>query len=625
MKKKHIGCVVIGIFLVCITHIIKVDAASGTAQDPYLIHDCTELQNIKNNLSASYALANHIDCSDSVNWNTGKGFEPIGTTKNSFLGTLDGNDYRIDNLTISRASDNFVGVFGYTGASSSIKNLSIQHAKIVGANYVGTLVGGVYKTTVDNVKITTDVKGTDNIGGLIGAANTSTLKNIKVLADVKGGSSTGGVVGFSTGTTGKNIISNGFIFGTDNVGGVTGWLYQNSVFSESYSLATVKGNNFVGGFGGILNTSSIVENSYAKGYVFGSVARAGGLIGDVNIAGTVRNSYSAGLVKGVSEVGGLIGRDSGSGYEYNSHWDIDTSKQNVSAKGTGHMTSDMKKQSIYTSWDFTNIWKMDTAINTGYPILRSFTYESTTPNDISNLAAKSKTSTSISLQWNNPIDVNFHKIRIFRDGTFLDEVRGSEFTDSGLQNGKVYTYLLVAVDVNGNESLGKSIQVEASDIGELFVTVPKANDFGTIKLDGLPKKITTGFSGMITVGDETKSGNGWNVTVQATPFKEIGGNGISLPSGSLVLREPNQMNVKSGDAVKLPTIQNGGPWVIDGGTAVKLIHAKPTEAMGSYEIGFPSDALELTLQPEIIQVDRENYPLGTPYTSTITFTVVSGP
>ena len=36
------------------------------------------LQGMNNNLSGNYVLGNDIDASDTVNWNDGKGFEPIG-------------------------------------------------------------------------------------------------------------------------------------------------------------------------------------------------------------------------------------------------------------------------------------------------------------------------------------------------------------------------------------------------------------------------------------------------------------------------------------------------------------------------------------------------------------------
>ncbi|HDI12511.1 MAG TPA: hypothetical protein ENF64_00165, partial [Hadesarchaea archaeon] len=63
---------------------------SGTPEDPYIIENVEQLQAMKDNLSAHYALGNDIDASDTVNWNGGAGFEPVGTDDNPFTGDLDG-------------------------------------------------------------------------------------------------------------------------------------------------------------------------------------------------------------------------------------------------------------------------------------------------------------------------------------------------------------------------------------------------------------------------------------------------------------------------------------------------------------------------------------------------------
>ncbi len=74
---------------------------SGSPEDPYQISNCTGLQNIQDNLTAHYVLINDIDCSDTVNWNAGDGFDPIGDGTNGLTGTLEGDKYTIYNLTIN--------------------------------------------------------------------------------------------------------------------------------------------------------------------------------------------------------------------------------------------------------------------------------------------------------------------------------------------------------------------------------------------------------------------------------------------------------------------------------------------------------------------------------------------
>jgi len=42
------------------------------------ISTCQDFQDIDNDVNASYDLVNDIDCSDTINWNNGYGFEEIG-------------------------------------------------------------------------------------------------------------------------------------------------------------------------------------------------------------------------------------------------------------------------------------------------------------------------------------------------------------------------------------------------------------------------------------------------------------------------------------------------------------------------------------------------------------------
>lgn len=62
---------------------------SGTAASPFLITNATQLQAMRQNLSAHYALANDIDASNTSGWNGGKGFAPVGNASTPFTGTFD--------------------------------------------------------------------------------------------------------------------------------------------------------------------------------------------------------------------------------------------------------------------------------------------------------------------------------------------------------------------------------------------------------------------------------------------------------------------------------------------------------------------------------------------------------
>ena len=72
------GAVLITLFLIEAPASGFSGSGSGTQADPYQITNATQLQEMQDDLDAHYVLANDIDCSDTVNWNSGAGFEPIG-------------------------------------------------------------------------------------------------------------------------------------------------------------------------------------------------------------------------------------------------------------------------------------------------------------------------------------------------------------------------------------------------------------------------------------------------------------------------------------------------------------------------------------------------------------------
>jgi hypothetical protein len=48
---------------------------NGTANDPYVVTNASELQAIEDDLGANYTLGNDVDASGTSSWNSGDGFE----------------------------------------------------------------------------------------------------------------------------------------------------------------------------------------------------------------------------------------------------------------------------------------------------------------------------------------------------------------------------------------------------------------------------------------------------------------------------------------------------------------------------------------------------------------------
>ena len=289
------------------------------------ISNCTELQAIENDLTANYTLMNNIDCSDTINWNSGQGFIPIGNDGTNFEGSLDGQGYNITDLFINRSASNYQGLFGYS--TGKIQNVGLINVNVTGSYAIGGLVG----------------------------QNNGTISNSYSTGNINGNNGIGGLVGENYGTI-KNSYAEGNVIGSGSIGGLVGDNYGDGKINNSYSTANVTASG--DGVGGLIGYNiGIIDNSYGIGNVTGG-SSAGGLVG-FNDGGNVTNSYSAGSITGTTDIGGLIG----GGYLgtcTNSYWNAYLSGQETSACGTELSNSEMLNQASYTDWDFTNVWDIQT-------------------------------------------------------------------------------------------------------------------------------------------------------------------------------------------------------------------------------------------------------------------------
>ncbi|HOV32658.1 MAG TPA: GLUG motif-containing protein [Candidatus Hydrogenedens sp.] len=121
-------------------------------------------------LYGEYELTQDIDASNTINWNNGAGFKPIGTSNAQFVGMIDGKEHKITGLYINRSDEGYIGLFGYIGSGGEVKNLGLENCRIIGSEYVGGLVGLNYKGSIESSYNTGAVSGSgNNVGGLVGS------------------------------------------------------------------------------------------------------------------------------------------------------------------------------------------------------------------------------------------------------------------------------------------------------------------------------------------------------------------------------------------------------------------------------------------------------------------------
>ncbi len=324
MWKKSILIYIVALMLlsgmfvgICVDEVVSSDVpvtalagGSGTVEDPYIIENVWELQNMSLNLTAHYALGNDIDAHDTINWNSGAGFVAVGTNPNRFTGSLDGQNFTITGLHINRTGTNYQGLLGYIDSGGFVKNVGLIEVNITGRSNVGGLVG-FNCDTVTNSYCTGTVSGYEYVGGLVGQNYQGTITNSYAIGTVSGTGSyyIGGLVGYSYGIV-ANSHATGTVNGKHRIGGLIGANYD--TVNNSYAIVNVSGTG--GSVGGLVGVNrDLVLNSHAMGNVIGG-SIVGGLVGYNELGGcAVIDSFAIGTVTGsFNNIGGLIGENMGS-------------------------------------------------------------------------------------------------------------------------------------------------------------------------------------------------------------------------------------------------------------------------------------------------------------------------
>ncbi|MCC5813474.1 MAG: chitobiase/beta-hexosaminidase C-terminal domain-containing protein [Leptospira sp.] len=257
----------------------NINYGSGTAIDPYYICNVEQLQSINSvGLSSYYYQVSNIDASDTVTWNSGEGFIPIGFNSPHFSGYYNGLGNVISLLTVNRPGAQAIGLFGRLTNSAIVENIRLVNCSMTGSNQVGGVVGQIINNSIvrrssSNCTIT---GGSQNVGGLVG--------------DCRAGSSISR--SFAAGTvTG----------GTTQIGGLLGSTFG-SVFgssceiSDSYTIASVSGGSASrAGLAGTYCSGCRIINSYANNSLGAGYSGLTGTGDNTNLINSYWNTDVSGI------------------------------------------------------------------------------------------------------------------------------------------------------------------------------------------------------------------------------------------------------------------------------------------------------------------------------------------
>ena len=314
-------------------------SGSGTENDPYLILNPIQLNQMRNYLNQSgvyFKLMANIDLTEFLqDENPTQGWQPVGSSSSAaFKGILDGNGKTVSGLWIKRSNTDNVALFGYT-VGATIKNIKVTGASIEGKDHTGGLAGTSDNTTFTNCTFTGEVKGVLEVGGIVAnSSGNSVLSNCRLYdSQVIGENYVGGACGsvkgglsdvctFSNCYIYSNVVGENYVGGICGAGVVDG--YRMNIISCGF-VGNISANSYVGGLVGIITKNGREwvnrKNQITKSFVFSKIMAisdyVGGLIGNddgysynSNGAGEhrdVSHCYFSGVVSGNNNVGGLIG------------------------------------------------------------------------------------------------------------------------------------------------------------------------------------------------------------------------------------------------------------------------------------------------------------------------------
>ncbi|HMS50646.1 MAG TPA: fibronectin type III domain-containing protein, partial [Candidatus Saccharibacteria bacterium] len=381
----------------------------------YLISNCQQFQDINNDLVGNYELARNIDCSDTINWNSGAGFQPIGNffSGAAFSGVLAGNNYTISDLYIKQDNQEFAFAAPFNATNGAL----IQDVRIVRPNF-----------SVSNTQISV-------VAGLIGYDSNSTsistsVNNVHIInASLQGGgvqyAYAAGLIGVSV-SSGISTDSRNEFGGTISIDGsnagaiLAGGLY--GVFEggtrnvdNSYANANITIENTFPGesvfaiAGGLLGGNGLIESrptqsNFNHSYAAGSVAHnsaqptnsvaLGGIVGAVTSGLSIENSFARnsltslqpGVIDGIGGIiAGVYGPDTRT--YTNNHFDADQAGTTdcidpfsgvisgcTLIQGNSTYFYNNSTNAPLNTWDFDNIWQTTNTLPVfGKKVLTSIT------------------------------------------------------------------------------------------------------------------------------------------------------------------------------------------------------------------------------------------------------------
>lgn len=279
---------------------IRFSGGTGTAEDPFIISDATDLEELSDNVENNkesfagqyFLMTSDIDMSNVAN------LRPIGNNFGRsadlpdfirpFSGTFDGAGHTIRNLQMEHRNELFGGLFGIID-NATIKNVNIDNSDIYISVGSAAIVGaGTGKCSIVNCHVGENVSITNGsyyAGGIIGGllqgdgstiadcTNAATVKSINISGGIIANNSQTGLTIERCGSVGNIVEANSY------TGGICGYTTEGLTINDCYNTGKIELYNnqqnpsiFGGGIlGAAMEVSAYdnitITNCYNAGYL----------------------------------------------------------------------------------------------------------------------------------------------------------------------------------------------------------------------------------------------------------------------------------------------------------------------------------------------------------------------
>ncbi len=229
---------------------------------------------------------------------TAENWYSIGSGKNPYIGTFDGNGKTVSGIKLNASRDE-QGFFGNIGGKGEVKGLTISGEITVNADSVGGIAGYI-DGKVTGCSFIGTISGRDDVGGIAGQAGlNSKISQCMNKSTVQGSQNAGGIAGSVSYGTVSECVNNGTVGKEDvtiNAGGIAGYMTNYAVITACWNNGSISGKSRLGGIAGDASVCAAPQGCYNIGTVgpgFYAYGVLGGLSGTDYISGTQGSFYLA--------------------------------------------------------------------------------------------------------------------------------------------------------------------------------------------------------------------------------------------------------------------------------------------------------------------------------------------